>query len=264
MDTPIDPPRALDCPGFRFYLGAPEPSWLERAGVPLFVSRRRLVRLRRRLPRASAPWALDSGAFTELTMHGRWTLDARTYVQEIRRFRDEIGRLEWAAPMDWMCEPSMLRRTGLTVREHQARTLENYLRIRQLATDVPVIPVLQGWTLEEYDRHIDDYADAGIDLTEAPLVGIGSVCRRDAAPFLVDLFGFLAFVGITAHAFGVKGDVLNQTTLELASADSMAWSYHARVTGQTCGSRVSCSNCLHAALEWRADLLRPQLRLPET
>jgi integrase len=45
----------------RFYLGTHQPSWLARdLGVPFLVSHRRLAG-RRTLPRASSPWALDSG-----------------------------------------------------------------------------------------------------------------------------------------------------------------------------------------------------------
>lgn len=68
----------------RFWLGTHEPAWLNRTCVPLFISRRRLER-RKRLPRATCPWALDSGGFTELSMHGRWTLDAKRYVELVRK-----------------------------------------------------------------------------------------------------------------------------------------------------------------------------------
>ena len=49
------------------YLGTHETSWLSRAGVPLFISHRRLERIRTSLPMAAAPWALDSGGFSEIS-----------------------------------------------------------------------------------------------------------------------------------------------------------------------------------------------------
>jgi len=52
--------------------------------------------------------------------------------------------------MDWMSEPIMLAKTGLTVAVHQARTVANYLALRDLAPDLPFIPVLQGWRLDDY------------------------------------------------------------------------------------------------------------------
>src|SRR5437763_3121324 len=108
-----------------FYLGAHHPHWLALLDLPLFVSRRRLAG-RRTLPRARAAWALDSGGFTELSMHGRWTLAPAAYAAEVRRYHDAIGRLTFAAPQDWMYEPHMLARTGMTVLEHQQRTVDNY------------------------------------------------------------------------------------------------------------------------------------------
>ena len=64
----------------KFYLGTHQPSWLARdLGIPLLVSHRRLAD-RRSLPRATHRWALDSGGFTELSLHGRWRTDPATYV----------------------------------------------------------------------------------------------------------------------------------------------------------------------------------------
>jgi hypothetical protein len=266
--TPATPPgiepRGHECLGFRFYLGAPEPSWLARAGVPLFVSRVRLAR-RRALPRAIAPWALDSGAFTELSRHGAWTISPKAYADEVRRYQDEIGALTFASPQDWMCEPQILARTGLTLADHQQRTLDNYLELRQLAPDLPIIPVLQGWTMDDYEAHMDAYGAAGVDLEAAPLVGIGSVCRREGTREIAHLLDFLAMFGIRGHGFGVKKAGLRASARYLESADSMAWSFDARratpALDPQC-ARLTHQNCLHAALSWRAEVFAAQLRLP--
>jgi hypothetical protein len=55
----------------------------------------------------------------------------------VRRYRDEIGCLDWAAPQDWMCEPFILAKTGLSVREYR-RTVASYLRLTELAPDLRV------------------------------------------------------------------------------------------------------------------------------
>lgn len=240
----------------RFYLGAHHPHWLRTAGVPLFVSRRALGRIRGELPRASAPWALDSGGFTELSMHGAWTLPASDYAAEARRFQDEIGRLEFAAPQDWMCEPSMLARTGKSVEEHQRLTIANYLELRSLAPEVPWIPVLQGWGCGDYFRHVDAYNAAGVSLNELPIVGIGTVCRRQGTTMAGAVIASLKAEGISLHAFGFKMRGLASSAESLASADSMAWSYSARrnppIQGHT---HLNCANCLEYALDWRAEAL---------
>src|SRR5438045_3974982 len=94
----------------QFYLGTHQPHWLERTAVPLFVSRRRLARLKT-LPQARGPWAADSGAFMELLIHGKWSITVKQYIAEIRRYMESIGNLQWAAPMDHLCEPFILHRT---------------------------------------------------------------------------------------------------------------------------------------------------------
>lgn len=244
----------------RFYLGTHRPNWLWTIhDVPLFVSHR-VLRLRKgRFPRATTPWALDSGGFTELNMFGGWKTTPEQYVDAVRRYADELGHLEWASPQDWMCEPWVVAKTGLSVAEHQARTVENYLTLIDLAPDLPFIPVLQGWVLEDYHAHADAYAAAGVDLTEQPVVGIGSVCRRQATGQIAGIFDALSARGLKMHGFGVKTAGLAQYADQLVSADSLAWSYGARqdaAKGIRHCSKKTCANCLHYALAWRERLLR--------
>jgi hypothetical protein len=259
-----------------FLLGTHQPAWLTRARVPLFVCDRRL-RGYRTLPRAAAPWALDSGGFTELQTYGRWTVTPAEYAARVRRYRDEIGSLAWAAPQDWMCEPIVIRGgqagrlrfvgTGLSVAEHQARTVASFVQLRELAPDLPFIPVLQGFTTSEYQRCADLYATAGIDLATAPLVGLGSVCRRQGTAEAHQIITALHGRGITRlHGFGVKTLGLRRYGHLLASADSLAWSEDARRLGRPmpgcpahrpgCPPRCrahhkNCANCLRYALHWR-------------
>lgn len=239
-----------------FYLGTHEPSWLGRLDVPLFVSHRRLARLRT-LPKARVGWALDSGGFTELSMHGHWETEPAAYVDACRRYMVEIGRLEWASPMDWMCEPFMVEKTGLTLDRHQALTVENLLLLRQLAPDVPFVPVLQGFELEDYVACIDRYAAAGVDLLAEPTVGVGSVCRRQSTTEVLGVFTELSRCGVRCHGFGVKMLGLRQYADHLVSADSMAWSYNARRNPPLpdCAhgkhGTGSCANCSRWALRWR-------------
>ena len=97
-----------------FYLGTHKAHWLASVNVPLFVSRRTLAP-RKTLPRAITNWALDSGGFTEIHTYGRWEMSPADYATQVRRYDDEIGKLDWCAPQDWMCEASALAASGLTV-----------------------------------------------------------------------------------------------------------------------------------------------------
>jgi hypothetical protein len=232
----------------RFYLGTHRPHWLAMLDVPLFVSHRRL-RPYKTMPRARHGWALDSGGFTELTMHGAWRTSEAEYVEAVQRYASEVGRLDWAAPMDWMCEPQMLDRTGLDVAEHQRRTVENYLRLRDQG---PFIPVLQGWGIGDYLDCVALYAEYGVDLARVPLVGVGSVCRRQDQAEIGVIFSELADAGIACHGFGVKKRGLTAYGGLLASADSMAWSYNARRSPPLPGcTHMNCANCALWALRWR-------------
>ena len=245
----------------KFYLGTHRPAWLgdERcASIPLFVSRRTLTA--KRLPRAVTSWSLDSGGFTELNLHGAWKTTAAEYVADVRRFRDEIGRLDWAAPQDWMCEPIVLTKTGLTVEEHQRRTVRNFLELRALGPDLPIIPVLQGWSVTDYWRCEDMYRSAGVDLAAEPVVGVGTVCRRQGTVAGSLIMKSLATSGLKLHGFGFKTQGLKLCADALVSADSLAWSYDAR-RGQRMPGHVGhakCSNCLDYALMWRECLALPE------
>lgn len=234
------------------YLGTHEVHWLEWADFSLFVSRRRLQG-RKRLPRARHRWFLDSGGFTELLMYGEWTLRFSNYVALARRFRDEVGLMAWAAPQDWMCEPFILEKTRSTVQAHQRRTVINYVALMESAPDVPWIPVLQGWTTGDYLRCIDLYARYRVDLTKLPVVGVGSICRRQGETKIALLLEELKRCGIRSHGFGLKLKGLALAAGALESADSMAWSFDARRKPTTCGSKThkNCANCYEYAKEWR-------------
>lgn len=233
----------------RFFLGTHEVHWLRTVDVPLFISRRRLERYVTP-PEAVGPWSLDSGGFTELSMHGRWTMDARTYADLIRKYEEQIGHMQWAAPQDWMCEKFMLAKTGRTVAQHQASTIDNYLDLRALSANV--IPVLQGQTLHDYESHAEQYENRGVRLTDEAVVGLGSVCRREATAEIGELVATLS-QKYRLHGFGVKGGGIRRYGQWLTSADSMAWSF-AGMRRPSDGHK-SCANHLHYALAWRDQVL---------
>lgn len=242
----------------RFYLGTHQIQWLDHAefkDIPLFISRRRLCE-RKTFPVAAGAWALDSGGFSELTMEGRWTLSAIDYVAEVRRYRDAIGGMEWAAIQDWMCEPQLLRKTGLGVNQHILRTVESYLRLQQLAPEMRWVPVLQGWTRDDYLRCADHYRHRGVKLETLPLVGIGSVCRRQHTLEVESLIR--EFSGIKMHGFGFKTIGLGRVAHLLKSSDSMAWSFAGRRNPPLPGHEarhINCANCKEYALRWRDKLI---------
>lgn len=238
-----------------FWLGTHRPYWLQQTDVPLMLSTRTLG-TRKKLHPARAPWVLDSGGYSELSMHGAWQTTPKAYVAEVQRYVRDVGQLCWAAVQDWMCEPWILRKTGMDILEHQTRSVVSYLELRLRAPDIAWCPVLQGWEVDEYLRHAEMYERAGVALRELPVVGIGSVCRRQGTRGAVDLLVQLSGAGLRLHGFGLKTTALRALAPFLASSDSMAWSYEAMKKGIGCGEpRAPCANHLHYALDWRARVL---------
>lgn len=164
-------------------------------------------------------------------------------------------------PQDLTCEPQVLSRTGLSVREHQRRTVDNFVELQMLWGDEqssPWMPVLQGVRPADYARCMDLYARVGVDLTRFPVVGVGSVCRRQASG---ELDGILSAIlrrdpEMPLHAFGCKTAGLARYGHKIFSADSTAWSYQARRSAPLPGHRHrSCANCLTYGLRWRERVL---------
>jgi hypothetical protein len=129
----------------KFYVGSHHPHWLWTVSFPLFVSHRRLVdRKVAGLRLTLALWALGSGGFIALSLYGRWQNTAEQYADAVQAYAGRIGRLDFAAPQDWMCGSIMLARPGLSLREHQERTVANFVQFRDLPETV------QGWRLADY------------------------------------------------------------------------------------------------------------------
>jgi len=255
-----------------FFLGTGKPRWLERAHVPLFISANRLADYKRRgddMPHARTLWALDSGGFTKLQQDGTWG-DADEFGGMVTRFVDECGAPPlWCAPQDWMCEDAIInggtfngltfKGTKLSVQIHQELTVENLCYLRQEFPFIPWIPVLQGKTLSDYIRCDAMYRANGVDLRDEPLVGLGSVCRRQATSEITAIVETMWSRGVRRmHGFGVKTSGLREYGHLLVSADSQAWSSSARKRQYRrpgCTHPNDCRNCLTWALEWREGVL---------
>ena len=120
-----------------------------------------------------------------------------------------------------------------------------------------------GWDFDDYQRCVDLYEAAGVDLEDERIIGLGSVCRRQADGDIGRIIKSL--LPLRLHAFGVKGTAFVANSDRLVSADSMAWCYTARYGPPLPGcTHKQCVHCQPYALRWRRRLLRrlDQLRLP--
>lgn len=170
--------------------------------------------------------ALDSAGFVAMVRYGgyRWSVD--DYVALARSWP-----WAWWASMDFCCEPEVARDRD-EVRSRIERTVAKLVECQAAASavDMPApMPVLQGWFPDDYERCAQMIGEM------PPLVGLGSVCRRD-------LRGDDGIVRILArldrclprhvrlHLFGVKGAAIQALVghPRIESVDSMAWDMAAR------------------------------------
>lgn len=213
-----------------FFVGLHQPSdcrRFERAFVSVNRLRYRKSDFRVR------DWILDSGAFSELVRLGAYRDGVGHYAAQIHRWQ-RCGRLLAAVSQDYMCEPVMLAKTGLSILAHQQLTTERYRALRALVRGTYVMPVLQGYAPQDYVRHLRAY---GRLLPRGAWVGVGSVCKRnaDVEAIRAVLSAILrARADLRLHGFGLKTTALREHAIRtlLHSADSMAWSFHARRHGR--------------------------------
>ena len=215
----------------KFYVGLHQPSDAKRFDLA-FVSVNRIRG--RKKPLGAGAWIMDSGAFTEIATHGRYRSSVEEYATEINRWAHDSA-LVAAVAQDYMCEPFIIAKTGLSVEEHQRLTIERYDALVKLVDPrVYVMPVLQGYTVADYLRHLGMY---GGRLKAGAYIGVGSICKRNTDIGQIEQILTAikdAKPDLLLHGFGLKTTALSSWVVQdcLHSADSMAWSFAARRQGR--------------------------------
>jgi len=269
-----------------FYLGISQLAWLRRLdfdGVPVFVSMNSFDKYKELPDGGGTILGVDSAGFKELQMHGRWRTDAAAFAEKCLRIKRHYGRRAvWFSPQDWMCEKIIIEGgrtkdgifvgTGLSVEEHQLRTVRNFAELRALLGDL-VIPVIQGWKVTDYWRCMQMYRDHGVELADSPRVGVGSVCRRQSTNEATLIMQSIASeLGPVLHGYGFKKDGYRSCAKYMASGDSFAWSFAGRKRPNVTHEHIArsldkankgkrgcaddCAQCPDFALDWRRDLLQ--------
>ena len=208
-------------------------------------------------------FALDSAGFTAMQLwktRGKQAGIAGVYPWSYEQYVElaSLCGASWFAQPDMCCEPEIATdREAIDYRIRATATmLEGTLRVvyawqERLSRDcdsrtvsnlvrVPV-PVIQGYSVDEYRRSLDLLLSVWERwrpwLGEPTLIGLGSVCRRNLNDPRHGLYAVLAGLeghlppGSKLHLFGVKGQCLEKLRAFdwIASVDSMAWDYGARV-----------------------------------
>ena len=192
----------------------------------------------RRNPPEHTRFFLDSGGFSCLNRYRDYPWTPEAYRSLIWHYKPD-----YVATMDYPCEPEIKRLIPLGSGEASRALETNYSRIRAtvflaiwlLEQDLPahttVVPVIQGYTLEEYLTCVDLYEKHGI-FDIADYFAIGSMCRRWRVEEIAKLVtGIVDYVwsthpNVRFHLFGLKLSALkNRAIFERAySVDSAAWS----------------------------------------
>jgi hypothetical protein len=215
----------------KFYVGMHMPSKADKVDNA-FVSVNVLRKRKSGFPVQN--WIMDSGAFTTIAKHGCYPEPVSVYADQIRRWKGN-GNLVAAVSQDYMCEDHMLTKTGMNVRQHQALTIERYDQLIAENTGVYIMPVLQGYTPSSYVDHVRMYGER---LAYGAYVGVGSVCKRNSSPSsIVQVLKAIKAErpDLRLHGFGIKTTALSWQEVRdnLESADSMAWSFAARMEKKT-------------------------------
>ena len=248
--------------------------------VNAMISANALVRINngalqiRKAPIRAGRWMMDSGAFSQVTKYGDFIMSPEEYVRIAVRFQD-CGDLACIVTQDYMCEPDvikMLQGMGkkASIKVHQRKTVERYIQIVDQAIrqglKVPVMPVLQGWDVEDYVDHFHLYRrmlrDEAISRPwidrfgnevcneqglwdhsfsrHTPIpgwIGIGSTCKRNKNPEVVAqiLDALEPYTnGLKVHLFGYKTTGLKSDRIKdrIYSADSFAYDFTDRLTSR--------------------------------
>lgn len=176
---------------------------------------------------------IDSGAFSTIAKYGGYPDKPKAYA-DIVKFHAQRGVLA-AVTQDYMCEPHMLKKTGMDIPVHQQLTVERYDDLLQCDMGgTYLLPVLQGYEIDDYVRHLAMY---GYRIGHGAWVGVGSICKRNGDPKAIEdvLFNIKKYrPDLRLHGFGIKITALGSTVVRslLHSADSMAWSFAARRSDQ--------------------------------
>ncbi len=183
-----------------------------------------------RLPETVMERAADCGGFVATFKWGKYPYTPAQYVAWLQGWQPQ-----WAAMMDFCCEPEVIAKTGI-VRERQRQTTEMAYHFWQNYKAAPWawVPTIQGWEVEDYQRHaremkplIEEMA-ACYGTESAFRVGIGTLCRRASVDMIHQVVRAVNEIlpGVPLHLWGVKLGLL-QSPLALpecvASVDSAAW-----------------------------------------
>lgn len=139
---------------------------------------------------------LDSGGFTLLNRYGDYPFSIVALMNLVAFLNPH-----YYASADYPCEPDISRQLGLMTNTERIRaTVANAVRMVEWENHVSgqLVPVIQGYALDEYRMCIDLHYQAG---TIREYMAVGSMCRRISD---AELHGLIPCIAEHARQAGVK------------------------------------------------------------
>lgn len=186
----------------------------------------RKVFRKRSLPKHAGLF-LDSGGFTCLNLYGDYPWSREQYLELIREIQPDL-----AAIMDYPCEPDIRRGdkfvTNLDRIEATLANTEGLLK-QNISPQTTILPVIQGYTTEEYQYCIKEMSKRGLF---RDYMAVGSMCRRwnpkNLRETLTAITKAIKEIAPTTklHWFGLKITALKDPECYrgIFSFDTQAWS----------------------------------------
>ncbi len=180
-------------------------------------------------PSCSKILFVDSGGFPSSFIHNGYNKSDSEYLHFVKK-----TKATYFALRDYPCEPQILQKYNVTVRDQILRTVEHHIKLLDLLSNYDLsakpIPVIQGWEIEEYLFCLDEFREHGL-ISE--YMAIGSLCRRNATTQIRKIILTVRDElkdSIKLHGFGVKLSALKNKAVwdALYSVDSAAWDFDAR------------------------------------
>lgn len=178
--------------------------------------------------------ALDSAGFVAMKVHGGYPWSIHQYCDLVQEpIKGMIEPWSWWSQMDFCCEPEIASNEA-QVKERINATVESLSlcidEAKKRGMRMPM-PILQGWRPIDYELCVGLF-DQILDGNWPPLVGVGSVCRRQLngpnglIPVINSISRLLPKSKL--HLFGVKGLAIAHLGDNVESIDSCAWDFAAR------------------------------------
>lgn len=149
---------------------------------------------------------LDSGGYLMLMRYGYYPFSVVNYANLVARLSPD-----YYASMDYACEPDLIdakKTTLMAVKDRINATVKNALELAEWETHLPgqMVPVVQGYTLDEYLYCLGLYAQAGLI---RDYMAVGSMCRRVSDDELAELIPGIYYAArkygcSKLHFFGLK------------------------------------------------------------